>query len=383
MSTRPLPRALSVELRLQARGLDVQAQFRVLPGRVCALLGRSGAGKSALLKAAAGLIPSASGRVALGNEALFDSAARINRPPQARRLAWIDGHGHLFPHLTVRDNLNYATAGLRQHRPGPTLARITEWLELGPLLSHRPERLTAVQRWRVSLGRALLSAPHALLLDDPLSEIPSTQLEAQLDLLADATKRFGLPVVLVSPRMNEVIRLADEIVIVHEGRIASAGPAAQILSDVSLSTFLEGVHAGSVLEGEVKRHDIEWLLSEVDVGGQRLTVPATLHPVGTKVRVKVRARDVVLHRQVPSDTSMGNHLRGRIHQIMLAGDHGTYGAVSVMLDQVETPDGAGRGPKASLWAMTTRKAIEQMGWAPGHECIVGFETMATAVSAWR
>ncbi len=381
--SRPLPRALSIELRLQQPGLDVQAQFRALPGKVCALLGRSGSGKSAMLQAAAGLIPAKGGRVALGNEALFDATARINKPAHERRLAWIDAHGHLFPHLNVRANLQYGTVGLRATRPGPTFERIVNWLDLAGVLNHHPEQLNATQRWRVALGRAVLSAPNALLFDDPFAEIPTSDIEAELDLLADATTRFGLPVVFVSPRMNEVIRLADEVVILHEGRMATAGPAAQILSDVSLATFLEGVHAGSVLEGEVKRHDIAWLLSEVDVSGQRLMVPAMLHPVKAKVRIKLRARDLTLHREVPQDTSATNHLRGRITQIMLAGEHGTYGAVGVALDQVHDHSDPRQPSKSTLWALTTRRAIQQMAWAPGQACVVGFEPMATTVSAWR
>lgn len=98
----PLPRALSVELRLQRPGLDIRAQFRVAPGRVCALVGRSGAGKTALLKAAAGLEPALGGRVALGPDPLYDSAAGLNLPAHARRLSWLDADTHLFPHLTVQ-----------------------------------------------------------------------------------------------------------------------------------------------------------------------------------------------------------------------------------------------------------------------------------------
>jgi molybdate transport system ATP-binding protein len=169
-------------------------------------------------------------------------------------------------------------------------------------------------------------------------------------------------------------------VILHEGRMASAGPAAQILSDVSLSTFLEGVHAGSVLEGEVKRHDIDWLLSEVDVSGQRVTVPAMLYPVGSKVRLKVRARDITLHRSVPEDTSCSNHLRGRI---MLAGEHGTYGAVGIELDRALDADSMQVKSGSPLWAMLTRKSIQKMEWAPGQPCVIGFKAMATTVSAWR
>ncbi len=381
--TRPLPRALSIELRLQLPGLDVQAQFRALPGKVCALLGRSGSGKTALLQAAAGLIPAQGGRVALGNEALFDHSARINQPAHLRRLAWLDARGHLFPHLHVRGNLQYGTVGLGAKRPGPMFEHIVNWLGLAAVLTLRPEQLNASQRWRVALGRALLSAPHALLLDDPFGIIPAADVDAELDLLADTTTRFGLPLVFVSPRMNEVIRLADDVVILHEGRMATAGSAVQVLSDVSLSTFLEGAHAGSVLEGEVKRHDIAWLLSEVEVCGQRLLVPAVLHPINGKVRLKLRARDLRLHREIPQDTTATNHLRGRVTQVMLAGEHGTYGAVSVALDHVHDHTHPSPYSKGSLWVMTTRRAIQQMEWAPGAPCVVSFEPMATTVTTWR
>lgn len=383
MSAEALPRALSVELRLQQPGLDIRAQFRVLPGRVCALVGRAGSGKSALLKATAGLMPAKGGRIALGNEAVYDSAARIDRPPHERRLTWLDAHTHLFPHLNVKANLQYGAGGLGLRRPGPAFEKVVNWLDIASLLGRRPEGLSTPQRVKVALGRALISAPNALLLDDPLGEVPPHEQEALLELLAEVPSRFNIPVVLVSPRMNEVIRLADEVVILHEGRMASAGPTAQILSDVSLSTFLEGVHAGSVLEGEVKRHDIEWLLSEVDVSGQRVTVPAMLHAVGSKVRLKVRARDITLHRAMPTDTSCSNHLRGRITQIMLAGEHGTYGAVGIELDRALDADSLKVRSGATLWAMLTRKAIQQMGWAPGQPVVVGFKAMATAVSAWH
>jgi molybdate transport system ATP-binding protein len=383
MNTRPLPRALSVELRLQRPGLDIRAQFRVLPARVCALVGRSGSGKSALLKAAAGIESALGGRVALGTEALYDSAAGINLPPHLRRLGWLDAHGHLFPHLTVRGNLLYGQRADHSPAANRELDQIVSWLDLSSHLPHHPDRLSTDQRIRVALGRALLARPNALLFDDPLADLPDTEREALLDLIAELPRRIKVPIVFVSPRMNEVIRLADEVVILHEGRMASAGPTTHILSDVSLATFLEGVHAGTVLEGEVKRHDIEWLLSEVDVAGQRVTVPATLHPVGGKVRLKVRARDISLHREPPSDNSASNHLRGRITQIMLAGNHGTYGAVSVLLDRALDPDNLQVQGGAPLWAMLTRKSIEQMGWAPGQPCVLSFKAMATQVTAWR
>jgi len=108
-----------------------------------------------------------------------------------------------------------------------------------------------------------------------------------------------------------------------------------------------------------------------------------LYSMGSKVRLKIRARDITLHREVPTDTSCSNHLRGRITQIMLAGEHGTYGAVGIELDRAIDTEGQQVKSGALLWAMLTRKSIQKMGWAPGQPCVVGFKAMATTVSAWR
>lgn len=376
-------RALSVDLRLRQSGLDIHTQFRVPPGRVCALIGREPATQSALLQAAAGLIPVRGGRIACGQHTLYDTTSAINLPAHQRRLAWMNAQAHLFEHMSVQDNLRYGLSRGAVPRDAPTLEDIVAWLELSPLLPQRPAHLTASQRTRVALGRALLSRPQALLLDDPLGHVPENEHAELLDRLAEIPRRWRIPMVLVSPRMSEVVRLADDVLVLHEGRMASAGPAAQVLSDVSLSTFLEGTHAGSVIDGVVRRHDLTWLLSEVDVGGQRVTVPAMLHPVGSRVRLKLRARDLSLHREAPSDTSALNHVHGRITQIMLAGEHGTYGAVGVDIDQALGAHGDASLGATHVWALVTRKAIQQMDWAPGMPCVVSFKAMATAVTAWH
>lgn len=378
-----LPLPLSVELRLQQPGLDIQAQFRVLPGRVCAIVGRAGAGKSALLKATAGLHPARGGRIALGTQTIYDSAAGINLAPHQRRIAWLDSQGHLFPHLSVQSNLEYGLSRAPKPVNGPSFDAVTQWLDVRSLFRARPARLNPAQRFKVALGRALLSAPQAILLDDPLGGVPEHEQPPLLELLAQVPARSRLPVVLVSPRMNEVIRMADDVIVLHEGRMTSGGIATQILSDVSLATFLEGVNAGSVIEGEVKRHDIEWLLSEVDVSGQRVTVPAALHPVGRRVRLKIRARDISLHRELVEGGSASNQLRGRITQVMLAGENGSYGAVGVELDHLRESGDFSLQAGVQIWALLTRKSIQQMDLAPGQPCVASFKAMSVAVSGWR
>ena len=380
--SRQLPRSLSVELHVRQPGLDVQAQLRALPGRVSALVGRVENGQRAILEGVAGLRPVLSGRVALGADTLFESRSGVNLPPNLRHLGWLDAEGHLFPHLTIGQNLAYGSRaqGRRlQSSPGLDVDSLVRWLDLKAMLAHRPHELSPAQRVRAALGRALAADPHGLLMDNPLGRVPEPGRPELLELLAQVAHRFHLPVLMTTPRMDEVIRMADDIAILHDGRMGGAGPVAQVLSDVSLSTFLEGFHAGSILEGVVTRHDIEWVLSEVDICGQCVSVPATLHPIGTRVRLKVRARDVSLHRDAPSDTSSTNVLRGRISQVMLAGEHGTYGAVSVELarefdERLELKTGA------QIWGLVTRQAIQQMNWQPGEPCVVGFNAMAAQVT---
>lgn len=171
------------------------------------------------------------------------------------------------------------------------------------------------------------------------------------------------------------------MVILHEGRVASAGPVPRVLSDVSLSTFLEGVHAGSVLEGRIRHHDIEWLLTDIEVAGQRVVVPALLHGEGRKVRLKVRARDVNIHRDPLEDTSVSNQLRGRIVQVMRAAHNGAYGAVAVELHRLldaQAPEQG--GPDVQVWSLLTRRSIDLMGLAPGQDCFVSFKAMAVSVT---
>lgn len=377
-----LPRSLSVDLHVRQPGMEVQAQLRALPGRVSALVGRVENGQRAILEGVAGLRPVISGRVALGADALFESRRGLNLPPHQRRLGWLDAEAHLFPHLTIERNLAYgarAQGSRMKVAPGLDVPSLVKWLDLSAMMDRRPHELNASQRVRAALGRALAADPQGLLMDDPLGRVPDPERPELLELLAQVAHRFHLPVLMATPRMEEVVRMADDVVILHDGRMAGAGPIAQVLSDVSLSTFLEGFHAGSILEGAVTRHDIEWVISEVDICGQCVTVPATLHPVGTRVRLKVRARDVSLHREVPTDSSSTNVLRGRITQVMLAGQSGTYGAVGVELAR-ELDERLELKAGAQIWGLVTRQAIEQMNWQPGEPCVVGFNAMAAQVT---
>lgn len=378
--SRDHPVALNVELRLMQPGLDVQAQFRISPGHVCALIGRPGGGKTALLQSTAGLFPAQGGRITLGAEVLYDAASGVNLPPNKRRIGWVDGEGLLFGHLTVLGNLQYGWKRCKQPREGASLDGIVDWLHLKPLLPLWPDQLTVLQRQKVALARALLASPKALILNKPLRDLPPHEHPEMLDVLAALRQKFGLPTILMTEQMDEVVRLADEAVILHEGRVASAGSVNRLLSDVSLATFLDGPNAGFVLDGKVRQHDIDWLLSEVEVAGQRITVPAVLAAEGKRVRIKLRARDANIHLEPQQDKGVSNELRGRISQVMLAGDHGSYGAVVVDLHHFLDAHDPMPAHAEVVWALLTRRSIQQMKLVPGMDCYVSFKAMAVTVS---
>jgi molybdate transport system ATP-binding protein len=374
------PVALSAELRLLSPGMDVQAQFRVSPGRVVALIGRPGSGKTALAQSVAGILPTQGGWITLGPDTLFDANTRVNLPPDRRDIGWLDGEGLLFSHLSVRDNLLFGWRRCKAPMPGLSPDAVIDWLHLRSALKCKPRELKVLQRQKVALGRALLASPRALILNQPLNELPEHEHVEFMTLLTQARLRYPMPTVLVTRHMDEVVRLADEVVILHEGRVASAGAVHKVLSDVSFSTFLDAANAGFVLEATVRKHNIDWLLSEVEVAGQRISVPAVAAPEGKRVRLKLRASDVNIHLTPHKDPAVSNELRGRITQIMLAGNHGSYGAVVVELHQPIDAQDPGASEGDSVWALLTRRSIQQMRLAPGMECHLSFKAMAVSVS---
>ena len=183
-----------------------------------ALVGPSGGGKTTLLNMVAGLETPETGYIAVGGTALFDSARGVNLPPRLRRIGYVFQEPRLFPHYSVAGNLRY---GASAAPPGEALIGFDEvvaWLGIGPLLDRRPAKLSGGEKQRVAIGRALLSRPRALLLDEPLSALDPARRENLMRLIEDLRDRFRLPMILVSHRLEEVERLAEASAQVEPGR---------------------------------------------------------------------------------------------------------------------------------------------------------------------
>ncbi len=219
-----------LELDLSARRGEFRLELKLdVSERICAIFGPSGSGKTSLLDLIAGLRRPDRGRIILDGEPLFDSAAGIDLRPEQRRLGYLFQDGALFPHLSVRGNLRYALR--RRGGEGPSEDEVVEVLGLGALLDRRPDALSGGEKQRVALGRALLSAPRLLMLDEPLASLDGDLKRRILPFLGRTVQSFGVPMLYVSHSSDELRSLADRVILLEKGRISGEGDPAELFLD--------------------------------------------------------------------------------------------------------------------------------------------------------
>jgi molybdate transport system ATP-binding protein len=212
--------ALDIEKRLG--DFFLSARFETGSG-VTAVFGPSGAGKTTLVNMISGLVAPDRGRIAIDDTVLFDAAKRINLPPHARRIGYVFQEGRLFPHLSVRHNLDYGRRMCGLPPDGAQTARIVGLLDIGGLLERRPGKLSGGERQRIAIGRALLMRPRLLLLDEPLASLDVARKREILPYLERLRDQVGVPMVYVSHQAAELRRIATSVVRLTAGRIEAAG----------------------------------------------------------------------------------------------------------------------------------------------------------------
>ena len=216
---------LRVDVTKQLGEFALQAAF-TSEGRVTGLFGASGAGKTSLINIIAGLLRPDRGTIVIDDETLDDTDKRIHVPPHRRRIGYVFQDARLFPHLDVRANLDYGRRmnGLADDRAQRT--RVTDLLDIGSLLDRRPGQLSGGERQRIALGRALLSKPRLLLLDEPLGSLDEGRKIEILPYLVRLRDEAGIPMVYVSHDADEMRQLATQVVMLKRGRVTSFGEAA-------------------------------------------------------------------------------------------------------------------------------------------------------------
>ncbi len=340
---------IDISVRRRIGDFTLDAAFTGDAG-ITALFGRSGSGKTSIIDLIAGLARPDEGRVTVGGRVLFDSQAGIDLAPERRRVGYVFQEDRLFPHLSVRRNLAYGMARRMAGEDPIKFDQVVEMLGIGDLLQRRPHGLSGGEKQRVAIGRALLSNPLLLLMDEPLASLDAARKEEILPFIERLRDDLAMPVIYVSHAIDEIVRLADTVVLLSDGRVAATGPVEQVMSRFDLRPLTGRNEAGAVIAATVAEHDAAFELTYLDFAGGRLSVPHIDLAVGAAIRVRVRARDVSIALKPPEEISLLNVFRGRVTEI--ADEPGPQ--IDLMLD-IGVP----------LRARITRKSLTQLDLAVG------------------
>ncbi len=311
---------LDIRKRLGDFALDVSFS---IPGHgVTALFGRSGAGKTSVIAAIAGLLRPDEGHIRVAGRTLFDARVGADVPIHRRRVGYVFQDGRLFPHLSVRDNLlyGYRRSPLRNRRI--TMEEVVALLGVAPLLERRPRDLSGGEKQRVAIGRALLAQPEVLLMDEPFASLDAPRKREILPYLERLRDELRLPIVYVSHAIEEVVRLANQVVVLDAGRVAATGTPEQLGERLDLRPLLGEFESGAIIDAQVTAFDSQFELSTLAFEGGVLRVPGRAGDLGALVRVRVRARDVSLALEKPAAISVQNIFAGAVEEVFE--DSGAY-----------------------------------------------------------
>jgi molybdate transport system ATP-binding protein len=347
--------AIRAEFKGKIGGFSLDAAFAA-PGKgVTALFGPSGCGKTTVLRCIAGLNRLPDGLCSVGADVWQDRSGFF-LPTHLRPLGYVFQEASLFPHLSVRRNLLYGAPRNKADAPagGIEFDEVVELLGVTPLLDRSPRNLSGGERQRVSIGRALLSQPKLLLMDEPLSALDRATKNEILPFIERLRDRLRLPVIYVSHDISEVERLADHIVLMERGRVLAAGLLGDVQSDPSLP-LATARDAAVSLDSIVEAHDAGYGLLTLGVRGGRFIVPAPTAQIGERRRIRIVAGDVSLAREPPGPTSILNVLSARVVSARPIDSNEVVALVAL------GPDGSG----ARLLSRVTRKSWESLGLAAG------------------
>lgn len=305
---------ISVDITKPLSGITINAKFEVEGG--CSVLsGPSGAGKTSIINMLSGLMTPASGRIVINSRILYDSGKGINLPPDKRRAGYVFQESRLFPHMTVRKNLLYGRKNTGDKRI--LLDDVADLLGISKLMDRYPKNLSGGEKQRVALGRALLSSPEFLLMDEPMASLDSSRRDELINYISRTTSTYNIPVVYVTHNVDEIIRLSDQVGIMESGTLTRFGPAIDILNSGDFIDKLPERDFGVVCEGTVVSIDRSTGMAIISFGSNQIEVVHAALKNGDRVRFRIPAMDVVLATEVIS-TSARNIYPALVTQVKQA-----------------------------------------------------------------
>lgn len=353
---------LALRLSLPRADFTLDVDLRLPGGGITVLFGASGSGKTSLLRAVAGL-ERARGVVRIGAHTWQDDEAGVFLPTHRRPLGYVFQEASLFEHLDVKGNLHYGLRRSGAHRVGVKatsrpvvgaplgLDDIVGLLGIAHLMDRRPPTLSGGERQRVAIARALATGPELLLLDEPLASLDPARRGEILPWLERLRRVAGLPMLYVTHSVDELARLADQVVVLERGRVRAQGSASQVMADV-MGPLAVGEEAGALLEAVIEERHPDWHLSRARFEGGHLWLRDAGDELGRPVRLRILARDVSLAVAEPHGVSVQNVVAGTVESIV-EGGHPSQVMVAV------------RCGGSRLLSRITARAAHELGLQPG------------------
>jgi len=328
---------LSVSLDVPTSGITV-------------LFGPSGSGKTTLLRCLAGLERACDGFMQFGNDVWQDEAKGLCLPLHARPIGYVFQEPRLFPHYSVHSNLLYGYKRIPVEERRISIEQVVIILGIGHLLDRRIHKLSGGEQQRVAIGRALLTSPKLLLMDEPLTSLDIQRKQEILPFIQRLHEELHIPVIYVSHAISEILQLADRVVILKQGKLVGAGSLNEVLTCLEYRRSFGSLRVGAVLDARVASHEPQYGLTQLEFKGQFLFVPLQPVAIGQPVRVHILSSDVSLVvGRTNSPTSVLNILEATILEIREM----DQSSVDVLLDI-----------GAPLVASITRKSLANLGLKP-------------------
>jgi molybdate transport system ATP-binding protein len=352
---------IDVDIQRTLGAFSLNVAFKNGEG-ITALFGQSGSGKSLTLNIIAGLMWPDTGHVRLNGEALVDTQQDVFVPVSRRRIGLVFQDSNLFPHLSVKQNLLYGRWFAPRGAEQISFDAVIETLGIGKLLARPPAKLSGGEKQRVAIGRALLSCPRLLLFDEPLAALDMQRKLEIMPLIEKVRDEFKVPIVYISHAVEEVVRLASCVVLIEAGKVKFVGDPAIAFNRLANTPIEDRFDQSSILTAEVLSPPNMHGLTELDHPGGRIWIMGPVGSVGERVRVVVKATDVVLSRVRPEEISVRSILVGRVSNIRRDGPLATV--------EIELPGGS------FLLATITEGALENLPLAFGSNVYAMFKSAA-------
>jgi len=346
---------LSANFDVSFPGFHLQTQLKIPGSGVTVLFGPSGSGKTTLLRCLAGLERSPSGFMQFGETLWQDETQGIFVPVHKRSIGLVFQEARLFPHLSVRSNLLYGFRRIPVHERRIFLDDVVEILNIGHLLDRRPRFLSGGEGQRVAIGRALLTSPRLLLMDEPLASLDNQRKREILPYIRRLQTTWGIPIIYVSHALEEILQLVNTVILLKEGKVIAEGSVKKIFSQLGLRGLLQNEILGAIFDTRVIAHEPDFGLTRVQFMDHQLHVPQQAIEVGQSIRIHIHSNDVSLVTS-PSDirTSVLNIMEARVVEIGPIDPTGY--SVDIKLDVGQ-----------ALIATITRKSLANLGLAPGQK----------------